>query len=70
MTRSSLGECCLNCKTRYPACHDTCEKYKDAKRVWEEKKRSIKRVRDQYKDYDDFKITNVCKTRKHARGQV
>ena len=65
--RSSIGNCCFECPERHPACHDTCEKYKAAKDVWEAKKRSIKKVRDKYKDYDGFKIETVQRTKKHMR---
>lgn len=30
--------CCLNCKSRHTACHDTCEKYKAEKKDFEERK--------------------------------
>ena len=67
MTRSSIGSCCLDCPERHPACHDTCEKYKAAKQVWEAKKQSIKKTRDKYIEYDVFKITNVQRTKKHMK---
>ena len=66
--RSSIGSCCLNCPDRYPACHDKCDKYKAAKEVWEQKKSSIKRLRDKDKDYDGFKVVNVQRTKKHLRA--
>lgn len=33
---------CKNCPDRYPACHDHCEKYKEAK-VLDQKRRNIDR---------------------------
>lgn len=30
--------CCLNCTSRYTACHDTCEKHKAEKKDLEERK--------------------------------
>lgn len=52
---------CKDCKDRYPACHDHCEKYQNALAEWKEKKQSIKHNKRMYRQYDGFKIAAMSR---------
>jgi hypothetical protein len=41
----SCIECCKDCKTRYEACHDTCETYIEQKRAHLKRKQQIDKER-------------------------
>jgi len=49
--------CCLNCTSRYQACHDTCEKYKAEKKDFEERKAFVYELNHSqsvyHRDYED-----------------
>lgn len=60
-----ISGCCRDCQERYPACHDTCEKYLSAKESWETKKQKIKESKkDPYWDY-----RAECIEREKRRGK-
>lgn len=61
-------KCCKYCvEERSPGCHDTCEKYKEEKRAWEEK-RAKARVKSQAEnDVTHFRINSIEKWRKKQR---
>lgn len=61
-----VGKFCYGCEKRYPACHDTCEKYKQSKEEYEEYKRSV------YKSKENELLTYkymIDKLRKENRGK-
>ena len=37
-----IGGCCKDCTDRYPACHDSCESYREALEEWTEYKQKVK----------------------------
>ena len=47
---SKLGSCCYECSERHEACHDSCPKYIEAKKMWDEKQAAIR----EYKERDVF----------------
>ena len=66
--KSKIG-CCFECPERHPACHDTCEKYKEARQRWLEERHYINQARSREINYRDFKVQNICKTRNKPQGQ-
>lgn len=68
---SRTGGCCKDCKDRSiePVnCHSYCVKYTKAKADAEARKQEIDKVRNKYKDYDGFKMTNVRNTKEHMKN--
>ena len=61
---SGIKNVCFECQDRHPACHDTCEKYFEAKNEFEERKAKIKTERDKYKEIDIYHLEAVRRTRK------
>lgn len=61
-----LSDCCRQCTERYPACHDHCEKYLDARKEWETHKR---RSREMYDEYDEYKAEAISKMKRRRRKQ-
>jgi len=49
--------CCHNCTSRKPACHDTCERYKEEKADFEERKEFVRKMNHSesvyHRDYED-----------------
>ena len=49
--------CCLNCTSRCTACHDTCEKYKEENKDFEERKAFVYELNHSqsvyHRDYED-----------------
>lgn len=46
---------CKDCEERHTACHDHCEKYKQAKAAMEDRKKQIEDGRKKDKEYEDYK---------------
>jgi len=59
-----ISECCRYCTDRYPACHDYCEKYLDARDRWEEHKSQIKAAREESDTLYIYKLERIRKRRK------
>ena len=55
-----MRQTCLDCQERHPACHDTCEKYLEAKNNHEKIKKAIVDA----KDYDIYKAKIIRETEK------
>ena len=66
---SGIDGTCLNCENRYPACHDSCEKYLTAKAKFEEQKKIIKTAKEEFLAVDAFKRDVISKTKKRGRNQ-
>ena len=49
-----IAGCCRNCENRYPACHDHCEKYINARQKWDEERQHIRESKADI--YDVYKI--------------
>ena len=62
--KTGIDGTCLGCQDRYPACHDTCEKYLEAKASWENKKQIIRDARDESRVYDNYKLGRIIRERK------
>lgn len=60
--------CCYECQNRYPACHDSCEKYQTERAEYLEKKDAINKERLKQKGFDTWKIQMVKQTK--ARGRI
>ena len=54
---------CQNCPDRYLGCHDHCDKYQSALAEWIEKKASIRKAKRVHRDYENFRIEALAKTR-------
>lgn len=63
--RARIMETCRNCQERYPACHDYCKRYKDAKAEYQEQTSIIKQAQKRMMDIDSFHYEAVVKTKKH-----
>lgn len=62
--RMRLIDTCHDCKDRYPACHDHCEKYKKAKEKYREQTSIIKQAKQRIMDIDRFHGDAVYKSKK------
>lgn len=56
---SKVGSYCRDCTERYPACHDTCEKYNNLKNEWDAHKEFIREAKKNNKLYDSYVIGRV-----------
>lgn len=63
----SYIECCKDCKTRYEACHDTCETYKEQKRVHLERKQQIDEERKLQRELTTVAIEGAQRMKKKIR---
>ena len=63
-SKSGIKSVCYDCQDRHPACHDTCERYSEAKTEFEQRKAVIKSERDKYKQIDIYHLEAVRRTRK------
>lgn len=69
--RSSIGGCCLNCEERFPACHDVCSKYLQAKAEWQERQDKIREAKQEAKNYNNYHYDQVTKLKRylsHKKG--
>lgn len=62
------GKYCKDCKERYPACHDHCEKYKEALQEHKDRLQTINEKKDKDRDYYGFKRNNIRATIKKTEG--
>lgn len=62
--RQRITESCKDCQDRHPACHDHCERYKEAKKQWDERKEVIKAARDKAREIDLYQKSAVQRMRK------
>ena len=63
---SRIGACCRDCQDRYPACHDKCEKYKEAYTEWIAYKEKIKEARKP-SEADKYKFQSIDRMRKRRK---
>lgn len=62
--RSSLDKCCYECHKKgenYEACHDYCEKYKQARAEFDAEKARIKAEKDKIRSFDRHHFYAVLK---------
>ena len=59
-----IKSCCYECKERFPACHDVCATYLQAKVEQEEKKRIINENREKCRRLDYYHYQQVSKTKR------
>lgn len=64
--RSVVGSC-KDCEDRYPACHDTCEKYQKAKEESEERKQRILKAKRENQVFTEYKVTKIARERKQGK---
>ena len=65
---SDVGLCCYKCEERYPACHDTCEKYLERKaKDAERKKQIVEGRRKAGSVYDHYHYRMVSKTKRQKK---
>lgn len=55
---------CKDCPDRYPACHDQCEKFKEAKEAYQAYKDFIANAKSKDAVYLDYKRKKIRKERK------
>ena len=61
---SGIDSTCKDCSERYPACHDSCERYIQARKSYDEQKRIISEARNENRIFNDYKrkkIARECK---------
>lgn len=61
---SAIGGCCKDCKERFPACHDVCAKYLQAKAEWEEHKALIREAKDENRRWNNYHYDRVTRMKK------
>lgn len=66
---SGIDGVCIDCKERYPACHDSCEKYLEAKGSFEDRKQRIREAREEAMLYDRYKKNKINAERKKFRSR-
>jgi hypothetical protein len=59
---------CRDCKERYPACHDTCEKYQNAKRERDEQLLAIEKAKSETRLFADYKVAKITKERRQGKS--
>ena len=64
MANSNTFKDCKECKEHSIGCHSTCEKYKKAKKQYEEEKERIRQSKRVYDLMDDYKYKRFEKERK------
>lgn len=67
------GKHCVDCKDRYPGCHDKCEKYQQALKEWIEYKKEIDSKRNaetQFRLYHGERVRITIEKTKHARPKI
>jgi hypothetical protein len=52
---SQIGWSCYECKDKYPACHDTCETYQQARAERDAKLERIRKAKEKARVYDDYR---------------
>ena len=57
-------DCCLNCEKRHPKCHSTCEDYAEYVRINEEKKATIKKIKNEHSEWYGHLLKTMDKNRK------
>ena len=62
----SIQSPCKGCQERYPACHDSCQRYIDAKSEFEETKQRIHDAQQSDKAYLDYKLGKIAHERKQG----
>lgn len=61
--------CCLNCKERFPACHDVCTTYLKAKAEYEQEKERIREEKRKSRLFDDYHLERLSVARKIRSGK-
>lgn len=61
---STIGGCCKDCKERFPACHDVCATYLQAKAEWEEHKAIIQEAKDENRRWNNYHYDRVARMKK------
>ena len=59
----NISTVCKECFDRYPGCHDHCDKYKQAKEDFDNRKKIIFKA----KQYDELYLTYMRSKRKKGR---
>lgn len=57
---------CKDCTDRYPACHDKCEKYKEAKAKWTEQQQKIREEKQKVSAVHKYQVEAVLRM-KHKK---
>lgn len=61
---------CKDCQSRYPGCHDKCEKYQEEKKKYEEAKEQLRQQDAVRKSLDIQRSTSIYRAlRKHNPGR-
>lgn len=60
-------KCCKDCTRRYAACHDTCERYRQEQREYQEEKEALYKEAHKGDQYDEFRAEQMRKAYKHRR---
>jgi hypothetical protein len=63
-----VGRYCRDCKDRYPACHDTCEKYLEAKKEHEEYVQTVLENRNREKELYLHKLNTMRREDRKKRS--
>ena len=61
---NAISGCCKNCKERFPACHDVCAQYLQAKAEWEEQKAAIREAREENRFWDNYHYIQVTRMKR------
>lgn len=64
-----VGYCCYQCEDRYPACHDSCEKYKESKAEWLKKQAFIREAKKEDRLFNNYHIGRVFRSIKIKEGK-
>lgn len=62
--KKTILNVCKECEERYEACHDYCEKYKEAKKQWEDRKSVIRTERYKYQNMNGYQIEAIKRFKK------
>ena len=65
--RGRFIDCCKDCRERFEACHDRCERYKSAKAEWDNRREKIKAEKRKAIAIDDYQISAIQQMKKGKR---
>ena len=64
MAKPNVGSCCRNCTERFPACHDVCATYLEAKAERDEWLDTVRKNKEKDWDYRGFRRVTVGQTKR------
>ncbi len=68
MGEKRIDQTCIDCKERYEACHDHCEKYQEAVKKWKAYKDMVYRGKNPT-EHDMYKFESIRAMKKRRKNR-